>query len=351
MKTRATVAGMLMASCCIAAPTAWGGNHDFLKAGGVDDEAVARAYYDTIDPGGLRTTQGDWEEVNGFKDSRNEVVSVNGYFNEGDLSFWRSIRMVVDQRPGYEGNIAFTTGNYLDEARSKIGPTVAESIVNMEYSPGPEGDRITKFYVYAVDAANNNGDRQLSTVFDSTGEALFVPAACYSCHGGDDDAEAPLPDGYNEGSGETNATFLLLDVTTMTFGGTSRASLEADFKKMNEAMLHTDPTKATRALIKGIYGGPGLPNDTQNSNYIPASWASEEPLYRDVIIPLCRNCHTTSDTKLLSLSWWKKNPAKIREVMFHEQTMPNSKPGYDRFWNNSNQQWILGDALDRFEFP
>lgn len=44
MKTRATVAGMLMASWCIATPTVWGGNHDFLKAGGVDDEAVAKAY-------------------------------------------------------------------------------------------------------------------------------------------------------------------------------------------------------------------------------------------------------------------------------------------------------------------
>jgi hypothetical protein len=332
---------------------AWGGNHDFLKAGGVDDEAVANAYYDTIDPGGLRMTQGAWEEVNGFKDPLNEVVGVNGYFNEGDLSFWRSIRMVVDQRPGYEGNIAFTTGNYKNEAFSNIGPRKAESIVNMEYSPGPDGDRITKFYVYAVDPINNNGVRVPSATFDTTNEEFFLPAACYSCHGGDDDAEAPLPDGYNEGSGETNATFLLLDATTMTFNNTSLASLEANFKKMNAAILDTDPTKATRALIKGIYGGPGLPRDTQDLTYIPSSWAGEEGeevLYREVVIPLCRNCHTTSDTKLLSLSWWKANPAKIREVVFHEQTMPNSRPGYKRFWMG-NQAAILGDALDRFEMP
>ena len=80
------------------------------------------------------------------------------------------------------------------------------------------------------------------------GNLRTTQGACYSCHGGDDDAEAPLPDGYNEGSGETNATFLLLDVTTMAFGNTPLAGLETDFKKMNEAMLHTDPTKATRAL-------------------------------------------------------------------------------------------------------
>ncbi len=350
MKIKATVVGVLMASYCIAVPgMAWGGNHDFLKAGGIDTVGVANAYYDTIDPGNLRTTQGAWEEVNGFNDPLNEVVDARGYFNEGDLSFWRSIRMVVDQRPGYEGNIAFTTGNYDSEDAALAGKPTG-SIVNMEYSQGPEGDRITKFYVYDVDDLNNNGDRLPSTVFDSTGEELFVPAACYSCHGGDDDADAPLPDGYNEGSGETNATFLLLDVTTMAFGNTTLASLEANFKKMNEAMLHTDPTKATRALIKGIYGGQGLPRNTQDLTYIPASWAGEETLYREVIIPSCRNCHTTSDTKLLSLSWWKANPAKIRKVVFHEQTMPNSKPGYDRFWM-SNQPAILGDALDRFELP
>ena len=110
-----------------------------------------------------------------------------------------------------------------------------------------------------------------------------------------------MPDGYNEGSGETNGTFLLLDVTTMALGiMTPLASLEADFKKMNEAMLHTDPTKATRALIKGIYGGPGLPRNTQDLTYIPASWAGEEELYRDVVIPLCRNCHTTSDDRIIT---------------------------------------------------
>lgn len=114
--------------------------------------------------------------MNGFNDPRNEVIDVRGYFNEGDLSFWRSISMVRDKRPGYEGNIAFIPGNYASEAAALAGkPTI--SIVNMEYSPGPEGDRISKFYVYEVDDVNNDGDRLTSTIFDSTGEELFVPAA------------------------------------------------------------------------------------------------------------------------------------------------------------------------------
>ncbi len=343
MKTRATVVGVLMASLSIAVPgTAWA-QHDFLKAGGVDDAGVATAYYNTIDPNNLRLTQNAWEEVNGFNDPLNTVVVAKGYFNEGDLAFWRSIELVRDKRPGYEGNIAFTTVNYLTEADS-VNEVNKVSIVNMEYSPGPDGDHITKFYVF-----NAAGQRQISTSFVIGGEELFLPAACYSCHGGDDDAESPLTGGYNEGSGETNGTFLLFDVNTMTFGNTSLASLEAAFKQFNEAVLDTDPTKATRKLIKGLYGGPGLPSPTQ-VDYVPPSWASEEVLYREVIVPSCRSCHTTSDTKLLSLQWWKDNPGNIREEVFHEQTMPNSEPSFNRFWM-SNQPAILGDALDRFELP
>ena len=340
---------VLMASFCIAVPgTAWGGNHSFLKANGVDDEEVAKAYYRTIDPNNLRMTQQEFEDVNGFNDPRNTVVDVRGYKNEGDLGFWRSIRMVRDKRPGYEDNIAFTTANYETEAASLAGkPTV--SIVNMEYSPGPEDDMLTKFYVFEVDDVNNNGKRLTSTSFDGI-ETLYLPAACYSCHGGDDDAESPLAE-YNEGSGETNATFLLIDVATQSSNTIPMATLEVDFKKVNEAVLDTDPSKATRALIKGLYGGPGLPRDTQDLSYIPSSWVGEEQLYREVIIPSCRNCHTTSDTKLLRLSHWMAKPGGIREEVFHELNMPNSRPVFNKFWMDTNQQMILDDALTRFGSP
>jgi mono/diheme cytochrome c family protein len=340
---------LMAASLCIAVSgTAAAVDHKFLKAGGVDDVEVANAYYDTIDPDGLRTTQADWEEVNGFNDPRNTVVVAAGYFNEGDLSFWRRIEMVVDKRPGKRGNIAFTTVNYDSEQKAlENRPEDRKSIVNMEYSPGPDGDRITKFYVFAP-----SGERLTSTAFDSRNEELFVPAACFSCHGGDDDAAAPLPVGYsyNDGSGETNGTFLAFDINTMTFGSTSRASLEDEFKKFNQAVLRTNPTQATKALINGLYGGSGLPNDAQDLSYMPSSWTDEEPLYREVFVPECRSCHTTSDTKLNSLEWWKANPGKIREVVFHEQNMPNSMPSFERFWS-SNQPEILDEALTRFETP
>jgi mono/diheme cytochrome c family protein len=283
--------------------------------------------------------------VNGFNDTRNKVVVAKGYFNEGDLSFWRGIEMVIDQRPGKKGNIAFTTVNYNTE-QDALDEVNKVSIVNMEYSPGPDGTRITKFYVFDP----VTGARQTSTAFDSRGEQLFLPAACFSCHGGDDDAVSPLTGGYNDGSGETNGTFLAFDVNTMTFGNTSLASLEKAFKQFNQAVLRTNPTQATKTLINGLYGGSGLPKNTQDLTYIPSSWAGEEQLYREVFVPSCRSCHTTSDTKLNSLEWWMANTAKIREVVFHEETMPNSMPSFDRFWKSA-QPTILDGALTRFEMP
>lgn len=345
MKLKTTVVGVLMASLSIVVPGTAFSQHSFLKSGGVDDDDVAIAYYKTIDPGNLRQTQNAWLEVNGYNDPINEVIDVKGHFSDGDLAFWRSISLVIDKRPGYEGNIAFTTGNYNTEIDALNG-TNPVSIVNMEYSPGPEDDPITKFYVFDV----NTGERVNSTVFDSNLEQLHLPAACFSCHGGDDDAEAPLLDGYNEGSGETNATFLAFDINTMKFDNTTRTSLEPAIKKLNEAVLLTDPTKATRKLVKGLYGGSGLPRNTQNLSYIPTSWLEETELYYDVIVPTCRGCHTTSDTKLLSLRWWKANASSIREVVFHEQLMPDSMPAFNRFWS-TNQNQIVLDALDRFELP
>jgi hypothetical protein len=345
------VIGALVVGYCLAFTNTASAQQDLLKAGGVDDEEVALAYYSTIDPNNERLTQDDWKAVNGFNDPLNKVVEVKGYFNNGDLGFWRSIEMVRDKRPGKKGNVAFTTVNY-DTEEASIAGTPQGSIVNMEYSQGPDDDRITKFYVYASDTDPDYtaGERKTNTALAIGGDPLYLPAACFSCHGGDDDAESPITS-YNDGSGESNATFLAFDVNTMTFNNTSLASLEADFKKLNKGVLRTDPSKATRKLIKGLYGGRGLPRSTQDSGYIPASWddgGDNAYLYSEVIVPSCRLCHTAADTKLLSLAWWKANPDSIREEVFHEERMPNAPHSYGEFWA-SNQPDILRDALDRFE--
>ena len=341
---KAAVTGVLLAGLVLPA-TAYS-EEGLLKANGVDDEAVANAYYQTIDPDNLRLTQHDWEVVNGYHDPVNEVVEVAGHFNASDLGFWRRISMVEDKRPGYKGNIAFTTVNYATEYDA-VNDVNAVSIVNMEYSPGAEGDRTTKFYIYD----GSTGERLTKTVFDpdpATAEELYLPAGCFSCHGGDDDAEAPLPDGYNEGTGETNAGFLAFDFNVFEFGSlVTRADQEAAVKKLNEGVLKTDPPGAVRKLIRGIYGGKGLPRDTQDSSYTPSSWAAEPQLYQ-VIVTDCLGCHTMSDSKVLSFEWWKSNTGELREAVFEDNFMPNSPYAHRRFWSNGNVD-IVHDAIIRFE--
>ncbi len=340
---KAVILGVLLAG--LALPGTVYSQSGLLKANGVDDEAVAQAYYQTIDPDDLRLTQYDWEVVNGYHDPMNQVVQVAGHFNKSDLGFWRRISMVKDKRPGYKGNIAFTTVNYATE-KDAVKNENAISIVNMEYSPGPEGNRITKFYIY-----DSTGERQTKTVFDpdpATAEELYLPAGCLSCHGGDDVAEPPLPNGYNDGTGETNGGFLAFDFNVFEFGSrVTRADQEADVKKLNKAVLQTNPPAAVKMLIRGLYGGEGLPRATQNSNYMPSSWAAEPQLYQ-VIVTDCLGCHTLSDSKVLSLDWWKSNTNELREAVFEDNLMPNSPFGHRRFWSNGNVD-IVRDAINRFE--
>ena len=334
---------------------------DVLKSAGVDNAAVAKAYYKTIDPKNKRLTQDAWEQFNGFNSPRNTIVTATGYFNLGDLGFYRRIEMVEDKRPGFRGNIAFTTFNYTTETDSLLQGdqkyTSAASIVNMEYSPGPEGERITKFYVY--DNAKD-GKRLLSTTFSVGGDELFVPAACYSCHGGDDVEQATVgSDGYNEGSGETNSGFIAFDHRTMAFSPTTpRGRLEPAFKKFNKAILHTDPSRGVKELVRGLYGGQNLPLRKQ-TNFVPADWRAggEVALYRRVVVPSCLSCHTLSDKKLMRLSYWQNNADKIRKVVFKKQFMPNAIPSYNRLFGIFNpldpvtvreQATYLDAALRRF---
>ena len=56
MMDRATVVGTLIAGVCLAVPGTIRAQQDILTAGGVDDAAVAIAYYQTIDPNNERLT-------------------------------------------------------------------------------------------------------------------------------------------------------------------------------------------------------------------------------------------------------------------------------------------------------
>lgn len=318
-----------------------------LKANGVSTSQDAADYYATIDPGNLRLTQAAWREVNGFNDPVNEVVVVGGHKNTSDLGFWRRIEMVIDMRWGKRRNVAFTTFNFATENDAFLNQNPL-SIVNMEYSPGPNGDRIAKFYIY-----NPDGTRKTSTFFDPDGihdpaakEELFLPNGCASCHGGGEDFRAH--------SGKTDGGFLAFDFNVFEYGTlTSRAANEANVKKLNQGVLMTDPPSAVKSLIFGLYGGYKLPSATQNSAYMPSDWATEPALWK-VVVTDCLGCHTLSESSVLNLNYWKLHVGSLREQVFEYQLMPNSPYANRRFWNTDPNQLptdhsqTVSDALTRF---
>jgi hypothetical protein len=318
-----------------------------LKANGVSTSQDAADYYRTIDPGNLRLTQDAWREVNGFNDPLNEVVVVGGHKNVSDLGFWRRIEMVIDKRWGKRRNVAMTTFNFATENDAFLNQNPL-SIVNMEYSPGPNGDRITKFYIY-----NPDGTRKASTFFDPDGihdpaakEELFLPNGCASCHGGGEDFRAH--------SGKTDGGFLAFDFNVFEYGTlTSRAANEANVKKLNQGVLMTNPPSAVKSLIFGLYGGYKLPSATQNSAYMPSSWATEPALWK-VVVTDCLGCHTLSESSVLDLNYWKLHVGSLREQVFEYQLMPNSPYANRRFWNTdpnqvpTNHSQTVKDALTRF---
>jgi hypothetical protein len=334
MHFRAAIISFALVGASIAPGAVYSGN--LLKANGVSTEADAIKYYQTIDPNNLKLTQDAWREANGFNDPGNEIVVVGGHKNVSDLGFWRRIEMVIDQRPGYVGNVAMTTFNFETEQDAFLN-TNAKSIVNMEYSPGPNGDRITKFYIY--DAA---GNRKNSTFFDPhppTREELFLPNGCASCHGGGRD--------FTSRGGKTGGGFLAFDFNVFEYGTlTSRAENEANVKKLNKGVLKTYPPSAVQNLIRGLYGGKNLPLATQNSAYRPSAWDTERALW-NVVVTDCLGCHTQSEQEVLSLDHWKRNVGDLREEVLKKKLMPNSPYANRRFWSTDHHQ-IVEDALQRF---
>jgi hypothetical protein len=339
----ALISVALLGGSMIPGP-AYSGN--LLKANGVSTLQDAEDYYRTIDPNNERLTQADWREVNGFNDPVNEVVVVEGHKNVSDLGFWRRIEMVIDKRWGKRRNVAFTTYNFEvgpndpnpNNLTKCCEPANAKSIVNMEYSPGPNGDRITKFYIY-----NANGGRENSTIFDpdlAKAEELFLPNGCAACHGGGEDFRAH--------SGKTDGGFLAFDFNVFDYTGsdTNRAANEANVKKLNQGVLMTDPPTAVKSLIYGLYGGKYRPSPTQNSDYMPSDWASEPALW-NVVVTDCLGCHTLSESSVLTLNYWKLHVGSLRENVFEYRLMPNSPYANRRFFN-TDHHLIVKDALTRF---
>lgn len=287
----------------------------------------AQAYYTAVgavNPNDGRTTLTAWKQTNGFgpDDSQDDATAV--YFNAGDLGLGRSMHMKV--KPN--GDVAYYVSNY---------PTVADAIrhtnliatVAMEYTPGPQSQRIMKFFVYGSNDA-------IAPAADLDGNgAKFVPNLCVSCHGLNE---------YNGGSPDIGARFLPFDLRTFQYDpNQGRASQEAAFKQMNVAILQTNKSAAQEALLHAWYDDATqnppnlLARQTQDDDGIPAGdWRDPQhrQLYLDVVRPACRSCHVSQNAGLDfgSFASFSSNGSRVYNEVCTNRSMPNAKVTYEQFW-------------------
>lgn len=308
-----------------------------------DSAASARAYYDTIDTTGSKSTLDGWLAANGFDPAvKGWAADAHAvYTNNYDLGFGRDMYMKLgacdsgaeslplEQRVG-KCDVAAVVVNYagVEAATKGLNPIVA---VAMEYSAAVGGaQRFVKFYTYAYDRRSGKFAQVLSVNLDRRGEE-YMPQACTVCHGGTPGTVDATTGLYSNG-GDVNAAFLSWDLDSLLYSDTdpgfshksrdaalraqfTRANQEAEFKKLNAGAYLTmaDPSGAagryalTRELLEGWYGGPGLPSDTFDGSFVPQAWkpdgvdgmagtADDNPadsatVYSNAFARNCRACH------------------------------------------------------------
>jgi hypothetical protein len=290
----------------------------FLSRRGVGDPAQATGYYNKIDPQNLRATLGEFWTANGFDASGTAPDdAATAFINFNELGFGRDMHCHKDS---ISQNVACYVTNYgkSDQApgnfvlaqladKSEAGSTLA-----MEYSPGPAGTKIVKFYAFG--GGEPGSLRVLSVDLDGAGEK-FVPSLCLNCHGG---LYAPVnPNGPTDGEVDMGSSFRELDIYGYRDGtaGDRANSLasglqgilehEKEFMKLNLKVRDTAPKPAISDLIKIWYHG----NDTIPfvQNAVPSGWqtdASTQNLYLKVVAKSCRTCHIALEGDLPEAKVW-----------------------------------------------
>ena len=323
-----------------------------------NNDDVAEAYYDVIDPDNDRTNLNDWLDVNGFSDDDIRVP----FFNRNEIGAGR----LMSTRTLANGDIAAYVEIYptLEDAVEAFEDNNQDNIiltVATEFSPDEDDvteTPFTKFYAF-----NANGNRVESVDVDGRGDKA-LPGACNVCHGGEPEA---IVAGIFPNDGNTGATFLPVDLSALEFDdspGLRREDLEIDLREFNRTILETVPEEnffidsnaglysgdAVRDLIEGWYGGEGLPRNTFDDEYVPPGWLPsnqggprENPLdadafYLEVIAPHCRSCHILRGTDLedtVDFSSYSKLMDlrdRVEQLVFQEGRMPNSLVSWDAFW-------------------
>lgn len=400
---------------------------------GRESALTSEVYYRTVDPDNTRTTFNAWLFQAGFASDTEgtllaDAIEGNGefahaiYLNNFDLGFGRDMYTRTDEF----GNVYSFVENFatLETAIRGLDPIVT---VVMEYSPlndPADAEKFVKFFTYVDDEAND-GVRISSMNFDGRGER-YTPGNCIVCHGGSkppgvdelildagcgdatDAACYTWPatnrDGDDITNGNLNATFLPWDLKSFYFADTdpaivdapadfdgttvadellrdhgdfSRASQEAQLKKLNQAAYSTyndAQTAGARTLIEHWYGdvdANGLLAGKFDDSTAPAGWRNgevvptptrrdpdatsvnpdtAETIYQDVFAQHCRMCHTNVFEESLRFTDYQKFIAQadlIEETVFHKGIMPAARQTADRFWVDAEGAAVkaLGEEL------
>jgi hypothetical protein len=329
-------------------------------------ESNTQAYYATIDPDGDRATFDLFLERNGFTrgglpnfDESDPGSAHAIYQNVADLNLGRD--MYVKRDP-VSGDVASYVQNY-GSADDAVTKTNLIATVAMEYRApdnDPTSPKFTVFYVYDKD-----GNRISKIDLDGRGEK-FVPTLCNACHGGKPKRHRGLT--YQD-EGETNAKWILWDLDNFSYPTSkTRASQQAQFRKLNRLNLCTNPSSANVILVRGWYNDPDvscmkIASHAFDGGFVPTGWAGHEALYLGVVAPSCRSCHAQrgsynvrSSTRFLrglvkeqslefnDFTTFSSYRDEIERMIYDEGVMPAARQTFNRFWQ-SNQPVILDNAL------
>jgi hypothetical protein len=292
----------------------------FLSFKGIGDSAQATAYYAKIDPTGERDTLGEFWSGNGFDANGGAIDEHKAHFiNFNDLGFGRDMhcRQNGGDTACYVTNYGGpdqAPGNYdLAKAAQEDdrGATVA-----MEYSNGPGGTKIVKFFAYGGGVAGSA--RILSANLDGAGEK-YIPNLCLNCHGGfypGNGLTTPSNDDVNMGSSfrefdiysyrdgtlgdKPNELASGLHEITDAVGGQ-----QAEFLELNKLVRATSPQAAISELVNIWYNNADtLPF---NKDAVPAGWNANpgtQDLYLKVVARACRTCHVSQDGSTPTSTAW-----------------------------------------------
>jgi len=358
----------------------------------VGSDAEARAYYQQVDPQGLRTFDAagnrkalrDWWLLNGFGpnglgDGTAKVVRT-AYMNNNDLGFGRDMyclqrnpdpsgrfdvacyvtnysKKAPDPRFGVDrlvlqdpGNADLAFGNKGVPDRSLAIATVCMEYSAVESASGAAPTRVVKFFVY--DGGDGTGFVRTSANLDNnqsqTNAEKFVPKLCLACHGG---VFAPQ-------RADLAASFIGFDLESFRYStqvGASRAEQEPAFKLQNLMVLETartNPNIATVDLIQGWYHLLNVEQPTQDSTYVPVGWTDpNDPirdlnlrsLYNEVVKPGCRSCHaqqrsaTDGSLNWISFAVFQGRRGSIQDRVCSaavppQKVMPHAYVTYLNFW-------------------